>query len=399
MSSINDNFFDKKKEWSKTKDSILGSYLTPYFQKLLAYKKPICYVDCFAGRGMFKDGEKGSPLIALDCLDADLLRTNYNTKVSTFFIELNHHEDLKSFVYKDVKARYTKEVISGSFENNIDSILSKHDYDSVFLYVDPYGIKALDMQEFNGFKTRESKSVEMLINFNTWGFFREACRVLKVDFKLEKETSSFLIEYEPSNDISRDELCTIAGGDYWIQIVLDYKNCLIKPKEAEQRIAKGIANSLKSKYKYVLNVPVKSNPENATPKYRLFHLTNHEAGCLLMADIMHKRINEAMERQRNGQLSLFPFTGEGEIETIDSITKKVASNLTNRPTRISVFLCNYFVEYGIETDAATLKKVLRDLEGSGEAVIDRIPSVKNGKKTTFMTETKGQKVNVYRREK
>ena len=53
MSKDNSNFFKKQNEWSVIKDKLLGCYLTPYFQKVLRTGKPICYVDCFAGKGMF----------------------------------------------------------------------------------------------------------------------------------------------------------------------------------------------------------------------------------------------------------------------------------------------------------------------------------------------------------
>ena len=87
------NFFEKKKDWSKTKDSILGSYLTPYFYKLLAYHRPICYIDCFAGKGKFDDGNLGSPLIALNIFQDRLRESGIQSKnqfVEANFIELNH---------------------------------------------------------------------------------------------------------------------------------------------------------------------------------------------------------------------------------------------------------------------------------------------------------------------
>ena len=56
-------FFDKKKPWSRYKDSILDYYLEPYLAKVARIGKPIVIVDCFAGAGKYEDGELGSPLI------------------------------------------------------------------------------------------------------------------------------------------------------------------------------------------------------------------------------------------------------------------------------------------------------------------------------------------------
>ena len=90
MSKDNSNFFKKKNEWSVIKDKLLGCYLTPYFQKVLRTGKPICYIDCFAGKGMFEDGTEGSPLIALNTRETCLQLTKIRDKqgaIKTRFIE------------------------------------------------------------------------------------------------------------------------------------------------------------------------------------------------------------------------------------------------------------------------------------------------------------------------
>lgn len=51
MSKNNSDFFKVKNDWSLIKDKLLGCYLMPYFQKVLATGKTICYVDCFSGKG------------------------------------------------------------------------------------------------------------------------------------------------------------------------------------------------------------------------------------------------------------------------------------------------------------------------------------------------------------
>lgn len=393
MSKKNDNFFEKKKDWSITKDSILGSYLVPYLAKLFKYGKPICYIDCFAGKGKFDDGNPGSPAIAIECINSGLVKTHSNkARVNGYFIELNYADELKNNVNL-MHPNFKTEIIDGKFEDNIDKILNLHYHDTIFLYIDPYGIKALNVEKFNSFKINREKSVELLINFNTWGFFREACRVLKVDFKLDKETAEYLIEYDPSNNVSREELNIIAGGDYWIKIVQDYKNGIYDNQKAEQELSKGISNVFKKKYQYVLNVPVKTKATNKTPKYRLFHLTNHEDGCLIMAENMHKRINEAAERQRGGQLSIFDLNGEGEIEDLSKVKDNIKSILSNKEIHLHPMLCKYFTNYGIDTQASKIREILIDFEEQGLIEIIRTPALTSkGKKSSFMKEEKGHEV-------
>lgn len=66
MAKDQSDYFKAKQIWSKTKDSMLGCYLAPYFSKVIPFSKDgIVYVDAFAGAGVFEDGDPGSSLIAL----------------------------------------------------------------------------------------------------------------------------------------------------------------------------------------------------------------------------------------------------------------------------------------------------------------------------------------------
>ncbi len=69
----------------------------------------------------------------------------------------------------------------------------------MFLYIDPYGIQALDSELFDKFSMFDFASFEMLMNFNSFGFFREACRILKVDYTKDAALTDLddLIEYSP----------------------------------------------------------------------------------------------------------------------------------------------------------------------------------------------------------
>ena len=72
MPKDNKDFFKEKKVWSTIKDNLLGCYLVPYFAKILSMGNPVLYVDCFAGKGKFDDGNPGSPIIALNSLQKSL---------------------------------------------------------------------------------------------------------------------------------------------------------------------------------------------------------------------------------------------------------------------------------------------------------------------------------------
>ena len=88
MAKKNNDFFKEKKAWSVVKDELLGCYLKPYLQKILYTRHSIVYVDCFAGKGAFEDGNPGSPLIALDTMQDCLNQTKMTTwSIQPYFID------------------------------------------------------------------------------------------------------------------------------------------------------------------------------------------------------------------------------------------------------------------------------------------------------------------------
>lgn len=169
---MGDKFFGTKKRWSKYKDFILDYYLKPYISKVRRLGKPIAIIDCCAGPGKFKlDNEDGSPLII--CRHLKEWRDKENLNIIGIFIEKNNsnYEELKNNLipYKD----YTY-AIKDEFRDYIDRIKQLTSEFTIFLYVDPFGVKDLvfaDLEKiFN--KISNNNSVELLLNFDCDGFLR-----------------------------------------------------------------------------------------------------------------------------------------------------------------------------------------------------------------------------------
>lgn len=414
MSKDNSDFFKAKNEWSKIKDKLLGCYLTPYFQKVLITGKPICYIDCFAGKGKFEDGNDGSPLIALrireDCLKRTT-RTNKYGAIQTWFIDVNHAAELERNINTLPPCYDHPNIISGKYEDNIDNCLqSKRGY-NVFLYIDPYGIKALDSTIFDRFKTYGFNTFEMLINFNSFGFFRDACRVLSVDYHNDSALQDLddLVEYEPTM-VTADEqsaclLTNIAGGDYWKDIVADYKSGRIDGYQAEQRLSHEYKQRLKQRYSYVLDMPIRLKPEQR-PKYRMIHVSDHEEGCFLMAQNMQKRKDELfINIQQEGQLSIYDLgilgtpSVEGKVFSREEIEEKVATHISglDDEIRITRFLASFFNEYGLICEFKLVYEILEDMQARKHITIKRVPCyTRTGKQTAFWEENKGQSVTIQR---
>ena len=396
MSKKNDDFFVQKKIWSQVKDELLGCYLTPYLSKILVTNKPVVYVDCFAGKGRFDDGKPGSPLIALDIIDKSLNSTRAkNPIIDSYFIDLNYASELES----NLSGYRRTHIISGKFEDRIQNILHNSEGKNVFLYIDPYGIKALQSSLFSSLATGRFCSIELLINLNSFGFIREACRALGAVFK-EKEALEDLIEYDPTyvdaSNQSIQDLNEIAGGDYWKNIIYEYKDNRIDGYQAEKWFAESYCKKLGERYKYVLNMPLRIK-ENQRPKYRLVHATQHRDGCLIMVDNMNSRWETIKDIQTGGQTSLFE-TNMNE-ETIDKsyLTNKVVSFFSRFENDISIndAIAAFFVDNGVVSYTKDIRNILKDLEMRGRIIVRRIPEqTKTGKLSSFMDEKKNQIVYV-----
>lgn len=397
MAKRNDDFFNEKKPWSEVKDELLGCYFKPYVTKILHTYRPLVYVDCFAGKGKFDDGKPGSPLIALDIIDECLNHTTMEqAKVSTYFIDLNYAENLR----ENLKNYTGIKIISGKYEEQIKNLLSSKKGCNVFLYIDPYGIKALQCSYFDDFSKGNFNSIELLINMNSFGFIREACHALGTAFD-DKAIFDDLVEYDATkldaSEKSIMELNEIAGGEYWQAIIEDYKNHKIDGYEAEALFAEQYCNRLKQSYSYVLNMPLRIK-RGQRPKYRLIHATNHRDGCLLMVDNICNRWEALQEIQNSGQITLWTENLENDIIDEEDIEQKVITHFCKyiNPTSLYDALADFFVYYGAICSTGTVKKIIRKLEKTNKIEVIRKPPTteKRGTPTTFMDEGKNKTISI-----
>ena len=396
MAKKNDDFFVEKKSWSVVKDELLGCYFKPYVSKILHTYKPLVYVDCFAGKGKFEDGNDGSPLIALGIIDECLASTTMqSTQIEATFIDLNYADDLK----ENLKAYPWVNIVSGKYEDNIKSILRGKEKCNVFLYIDPYGIKALQCTFFDSFAKGLFNSIELLINMNSFGFIREACHAFGTTFD-DKALFDDLVEYEPTkmdaSEKSIRELNEIAGGEYWQPIIKAYKKGEINGYDAEAQFAEQYCMRLMESYTYVLNMPLRIK-KGQRPKYRLIHATNHRDGCLLMVDNICNRWEALQEIQSGGQMTLWAENFDNQMVDEDDIEAKTIEHFSQcvNWTSLHDALAIFFMKHGPICSTGDVKRILKKFEKDGRLAILRNPDVTaKGKPTAFMSEEKGKTVSV-----
>jgi hypothetical protein len=103
--------------------------LTPYIAKILRTGKPLLIFDCFAGKGKFDGGEKGSPLIISDHIKNNLQKNpQLRDKIKGYFVEKKYYAELNNNLsgYPNIS------VLDGTFEGNLQNILSSDKSSNVF---------------------------------------------------------------------------------------------------------------------------------------------------------------------------------------------------------------------------------------------------------------------------
>ncbi len=394
LSKNNEDFFKEKKQWSIIKDQLLGCYLKPYFSKILATQKPIFYVDAFAGKGRFEDGNAGSPIIALNIISESLQRTKFNqSDVELCLIELNHANALRN----NVKHFKNVAIVEGKYEDNIERLLVGKKMQNVFLYIDPYGVKVLDFSIFEKISEINLYSIEMLINFNSFGFIREACNAMNTQFDAVILEDLVGVDNLNVNNLkSIQDLNKVAGGTYWQAIIEEYKNKTIDGYEAEKKFSEQYCKNLKEHFKYVLNMPIRLQ-KGQRPKYRMIHATNHAQGCALMNDNMYKRWEALQTIQNHGQISMFTEDIENISVNKEELQKEILEimKLHKEYIDIDIFLAEFISKYGVRVSTSDICKELDKLCNDNNIEVVRNPKfTPKGKISKFWTVSKGHSVKV-----
>ena len=346
--------------------------------------------------GMFEDGEKGSPVIACELMETALKRSKgVNPALDAVFIEKKYADALK----KNISKYPFAQVVPGNYEKEVEQLKQLGQGRSLFLYVDPYGVKHLDCNVFCVLSSLY-ESAEVLLNFNSFGFFRAACAQLGVEYNDVEEFDEILEidpwTYSPGSDAS-SQLTRAIGGDYWRDIVLDYMRGEIDGYEAELRLTVEFCNHLRGSYKYVLNIPVKMG-ESHHPKYRMIHMSNHHDGCLLMYESMRKRLDDLFDIQHDGQTSLFKQDKENNYVNVEEELRKFDMHVEGYEEyiQLEIVLAEFVTCLELGLTLKELRDHVKELEKAGKIDVKRTPefSERTGKRLTFIESNHSKKIYV-----
>ena len=200
------SFFMGKRPWSKIKDQILGQYMPPYLAKVATLGKPIVLIDAFAGPGKFDDGSAGSPLIICQAAEKRV-RDNYRA----IFVnrEQEHHDQLSHVLSRFIDQEKVT-TIHGTADALLAEVLDDLGEHTVFLYLDPFGLKGCEFSIIEPFLRRDRAfSTEIVVNLSIPTMHRLAARKAVV----AGQSNTPLIR------AFHERLTRVLGGEYWKDIL------------------------------------------------------------------------------------------------------------------------------------------------------------------------------------
>ncbi len=158
---------------TKAKHVILRKYLDAWFPILTRWHGRVVFCDGFAGPGVYKDGEDGSPVIAIKAYLEHAHRQKIDSKIAYLFIEEDEQRyDSLVAVLNGLKPALPKnitiETVRGEYNEAFSGFLDYLDEHNLaiaptFAFIDPFGIKGLPLKTIARLMRHER--TEVLINF------------------------------------------------------------------------------------------------------------------------------------------------------------------------------------------------------------------------------------------
>ena len=141
---------------TQAKHELLRHYLAAWYPIMAKYERRIVFIDGFAGPGVYKGGQPGSPVIALQTLLGHEAIPRFDEREFSFhFIEseVERCERLESELrgFGALPANVTVTTHCGTFEKTVGGLLDATGAESVrgvpiLAFVDPFGVSGAPME-------------------------------------------------------------------------------------------------------------------------------------------------------------------------------------------------------------------------------------------------------------
>lgn len=354
MRDLDKKFFDGKRPWSKIKDKVIGGYMPAYLRKVAKLGKPILLVDGYAGPGVFSDGAPGSPLIM--CAAAE---KHVKDQYSALFVnhKPSHHKKLNDILVKQGWDTRAKAILGDS--SQFLSILSTQLKDqTVFVYLDPFGLKGCEFSTLLPFLTRSQRySTEIIINMSMPITHRLAAWKAMIE---GRDNDNRIISF-------RKRMTAVFGGEYWKDIYLSD----MKPEAKEYAVMQEYRNLVSKYLPYTGSCPVQESTSSRI-KYFITFASRHIDAMLLLNDEMCKAYFGQMHEADYVGLPLFADTNWQSFRTSKQLDSIVLATLKKNPGITRKALWELIVqEHFMKFTASEYKESVKNLAGHtvGERIL------------------------------
>jgi len=161
--AANTDFFKGISPQAVLKHGILTRYAI-YFAGRAGSRRPVAFVDGYAGEGRYADGNVGSPLLLASSAER-AAKFGRDTKLA--FVEQDparHGQLAASLKQEGVEP---DQLLAGSFADSIDKLLGRYQGHAVLIFVDPFGL-AFDRVSLESILRRSSSGqpIDVLFHFS-----------------------------------------------------------------------------------------------------------------------------------------------------------------------------------------------------------------------------------------
>lgn len=305
------DFFQQAKIASLRKLDVYGKYLQPLSYKWGAGWRHHWIVDGFAGAGAYDDADQqdGSPLIAAKWARAEEQRCGY-PRVKCINVE----RDVSCFHRLTANLAPWAHLVSnlqGEFGDHLDQIIEKIGRDPAFFFLDPFGIRGIEMPLIEQIMQRPGRKTELLIHFAERSFARMAGHASDGDRATVGERLA-------QSKLAR--LDKVIGSQMWRPWWTDGK---VDSGEALEKTIDLYMAQLRSRgFEFVHQIAIRDGLTDRS-RYRLVFCTCSPHGVDLMSDIACRYERGLADEAAAGQDTLFAESEnrQSEGKLMDAIHK------------------------------------------------------------------------------
>lgn len=308
MAQDSNNFFEEQKDWSKRKLAIVQQYLAGFTKILGSSTTQSCvyYIDGFAGKGIYDDGSKGSPVLAAE-LSQEYRNHQKKYKLNCINVEANN-ENFQNLEKSTTQFRGIVENLNGTFSSQIPTILQNIGNCPAFFFIDPFGVSGANWSDMVQILHRAAPT-DLWLRFDhrtvrrLSGFFESGSR--GADSKVERLLRFFGVH-------RAENLFQKLDGNTPEDRIVNAVNYYAERPESELKNLKNFG--------YSAGFPIISL--EGQNKYHLVFAASHRKAVILASETVYSvernRTQEMQEYQqkKTGQPFLFnPDSSEEEIST------------------------------------------------------------------------------------